>query len=118
MSQTEYGAQADISKASQVSYETGISCPDAVYLQQMVQTAGLDLSYVVLGVPANVQAGRDMDWDLLADLIDVIRAFERQRGSELTGALFSRFLRILYASTIATGKVDPGVVEAVFATAA
>lgn len=49
LNQMDLAQACNISKTSQVNYESGKRSPDAIYLQA-AQKAGLDLAYVVTGV--------------------------------------------------------------------
>ncbi len=113
--QADFGANGAVSKASQVGYESGANAPDAVYLTRLA--AHIDLLYVLTGVPAQVHAGRQLDWELMTRLTAQIRAMESERGIQLPVETFTRFQRILYATSIASGDVDRGVLEAVFQAA-
>lgn len=48
MTQTEFGALAGVTKATQINYETGRRAPDAGYLAA-VAGVGLDVQFVVVG---------------------------------------------------------------------
>jgi transcriptional regulator with XRE-family HTH domain len=112
LNQADFAAQGAVSKASQVAYESGVNSPDAVYLARLA--ANVDLLYVLTGVPFEVHSGRGLNWDLMGRLAVLIEDCEAQRGIKLPALVSIRFLRILYAASIASGKVDRGVLEAVF----
>jgi transcriptional regulator with XRE-family HTH domain len=106
-----------VSKTTIVSYESGAHVPDAVFLGRLA-SQGLDVCYVVTGERAAVKAGADLDWDLLQDILDVVGTFEERRQQALSSAGKARIIRILYCSSIASGRVDPGIAMAVLEQAA
>lgn len=115
LNQSEFGAAAAVSKASQIAYESGANSPDAVYLTRLA--AHLDLLYVLTGVPANVHAGLQLDWDLMTRITAAIKEVEDARAIRLSATVLTRLQRILYAASVATGEVDQGVLKAVFQAA-
>lgn len=117
MTQPAAAEAGGVSKTTIVSYESGSHAPDAVFLSRLA-VHGLDLSYVVTGEPASVRAGTDLDWQLLEGVLEVIELFEVRRQRALSAAGKARIIRILYCSSVAAGRVDPGIAKAVFEQAA
>nr|WP_213630724.1 helix-turn-helix transcriptional regulator [Pseudomonas sp. Pc102] len=56
MNQTDFGAIAGVSRGTQKAYELGSSSPDVKYLAAL-QSAGVDVLYVVAGTRPEVAAG-------------------------------------------------------------
>ncbi len=106
-----------VSKTTVVGYESAAHAPDAVFLSRLV-ARDLDLGYVVTGERAAVKAGNSLDWDLFEDVLEVVERFEGLQQRRLTPKNKTRVLRILYCSSIAAGRVDPGVAMAVLTQAA
>lgn len=117
MTQPAAAEVGGVSKTTIVSYESGAHVPDAVFLSRLA-SRGLDVSYVVTGERAAVKAGADLDWDLFQDVLDVVGTFEDRRQRALSTAGKARIIRILYCSSIASGRVDSGMATAVLEQAA
>lgn len=117
MTQPAIAEIGGVSKSTIVSYESGVHVPDAVFLSRLV-TRGLDLHFVVTGERAAVKAGADLDWTLFQDVLEVVEAFEDRRQRALSTSGKARIIRILYCSSIASGRVDPGTARAVLEQAA
>lgn len=66
MNQTVFGAEAGVTKASQMNYESGRRSPDAEYLAK-VAAVGVDVLYVVTGARAVSQVQINADLALYAD---------------------------------------------------
>lgn len=117
MTQPAVAEVGGVSKTTIVSYESGAHVPDAVFLSRLA-ARGLDVSYVLTGERAAVKAGADLDWELLQDVLEVVGTFEERRQRSLSPAGKARIVRILYCSSIASGRVDPGIAMAVLQEAA
>jgi transcriptional regulator with XRE-family HTH domain len=117
MTQPAVAEAGGVSKTTIVSYESGAHVPDAVFLGRLADR-GLDVSYVLTGERAAVKAGADLDWELLQDVLEVVGTFEERRQQALSTAGKVRIIRILYCSSIASGRVDPGIAMAVLEQAA
>lgn len=66
MNQTVFGAEAGVTKGSQVNYESGKRSPDAEYLAK-VAALGVDVLYVVTGTRSDAQRDVEADLALYAD---------------------------------------------------
>lgn len=117
MTQPVVAELGGVSKTTVVSYESGVHVPDAVFLSRLA-ARGFDVGYVLSGERAAIKAGADLDWDLLQGVMEVVSTFEERRQRGLTPAVKVRIIRILYSSSVAAGRVDPGIARVVFDQAA
>lgn len=106
-----------VSKTTQSGYESALHAPDALYLSR-IDNHGLDSAFIVTGQLSAVSAGAKLNWDLLAELIGVLDIFEQKKGTTLDAKMKARLLRVLYAASIAEGRVDPAITSTLLIYAA
>jgi transcriptional regulator with XRE-family HTH domain len=117
LTQPALAAIGGVSKTTQSGYESALHPPDALYLGR-VENHGIDSFFVVTGQRAAVRAGSSLDWELLADLLDVLDSFEREHSTRLDNTAKARLLQVLYAASVGVGRIDPIVAAAVLKDAA
>lgn len=117
LTQPALAAIGGVSKTTQSGYESALHPPDALYLER-IEKHGIDSFFVVTGQRAAVRAGSRLDWELLADLLEVLDRFEGDHSTRLDNTTKARLLRVLYAASVGVGRIDPIVAAAVLKDAA
>lgn len=117
LTQPALAAIGGVSKTTQSGYESALHPPDALYLEK-IEKHGIDSCFIVTGQRAAVRAGSSLNWELLADLLDVLDSFEQDHSTQLNNMTKARLLRVLYAASVGVGRIDPIVATAVLKDAA
>lgn len=85
------------------SYETGRSEPPASILSRLMR-AGVDAHFVVLGMPATEFLEEHIDWQLFAEIAQLIGEWSASRPRPLGFEEQGRYLRMAYGWASKNGK--------------
>ena len=79
LKQSELAEIGQVSRATQVSYETDITEPNTGYLR-LIQTTGIDIPYILFGsttqeIEGQASSGKNVDWVLLQQAFEDVEFF-------------------------------------------
>jgi transcriptional regulator with XRE-family HTH domain len=76
LKQSDLAEIGQISRATQLSYETNGTAPNTDYLR-LVQKAGLDIPFVLFGNPTTREESEDVqiDWKLIQESVEAVEFF-------------------------------------------
>lgn len=109
LSQAAFGTRGGVSKVTQASYESNSTRPDIAYLAKLAD-AGVDVLWVTTGQ----RAPSGIDWDLIAELLDLIDEWAAERKKPTPGSERIDLLRVLYSQFALEGRIDASAAAAVF----
>ena len=117
MTQDSFAAACGMKKRSQVTYESGERCPDAIYLE-LAERVGADTTYIVTGKRRQGFASSEgfLDLDVLEAAFANLSILEDASSpSWLWGHLSPKkkahFVAMLYRSIKANGKIDIDLIQ-------
>lgn len=105
LNQTEFAAIADVSKASQVNYESGERSPDADYLAEIADR--VDVLYVLTGRREGQAKGGVLDEWMLTAILEALDIWEAESGQRLEVATRARLLALFYSHALNLGGTLP-----------
>lgn len=117
MSQIELAAAAQVSRGSQIGYETGARPPDASYLLR-ISALGLDAIYVLYGERQERFADAIFDWDLYHRIQNEIEQWTIDLNIEVPLERRQVLAKIIYDGCRKRGEYDPEIVDLVLRAAA
>jgi len=97
--------------------ETGRACLDVQRLL-VLGTHGFDVLKVLTGEPAQVAAGRVMDWNLCMIVADRVDAWVRARGIRLSAEKREIVVKHLYLQFAGRGHIDEAIIDETLKVAA
>lgn len=93
LSQPEVAIAGGVSRSTQAAYESGGRSPDVRYLEN-IATVGFDAAYLASGIRGNFV---DSNWQLLAEVLEVIQEFQRESGVSIPATKQVNFVREIFA---------------------
>lgn len=117
ISQGELAERLGVSRSSIAFYETERTVPDVDFLVQ-ADAIGMDTSYLVFGRRGTEQAGRLLDWDLLASILQGIREFCAEAGLTVSPEKEIAIAKLLYGQFARASAVDAELLKQVLKLAA
>lgn len=109
LSQAAFGERGGVSKVTQAAYESDSTRPDIAYLAKLAD-AGVNILWVTTGrrVPSGI------DWDLIAELLELIDEWASERKKTTPWSERKDLLRVLYSQFAPEGRIDASAAAAVF----
>lgn len=108
LTQAAVAEATGVSKASQVSYESGATTPDALYVAHL-EELGVDVVWLLSGRrPLTVR------WKLLEDVHGLIEQWAALRSEPTPPDEKFTLLRMLYGMFTAEGRIDPEAASRAF----
>lgn len=105
MTQTEFGALAGVTKATQINYETGRRAPDAGYLAA-VAGVGLDVQFVVIGQRVQDANESSRHIALLSEAWEALEQHYQSTGTKLTPEKKRQAAEALYKICLERGGLQ------------
>lgn len=109
LSQAAFGELGGVSKVTQAAYESDSTRPDIKYLAKLADT-GVDVLWVTTGR----RAPSGIDWDLIAELLELIDEWASEREKPTPRSERKDLLRVLYSQFAQEGRIDASAAAAVF----
>lgn len=100
LKQSELAEAGGISRATQLSYESGGTAPNTDYLR-LVQSSGLDIPFVLFGDTASPQdavTNSEIDWQLLQESVDAVDLFCIKAAPNCPSSYKWQMIQQVYAS--------------------
>ncbi len=109
LTQAALAESGGVSKATQVAYEADATRPDISYLSRIAEV-GVD----ILWLATDRRAARDVDWDLMDEILELIEEWASERDKPTTRSDRKNLLAALYAQFNHQGSVDPAAAATIF----
>lgn len=106
LSQAQLAEAGGVATPTQVGYEQGTRKPDIDYLRG-VETIGVDVGFLITGVPQHTLAAECLDWKVLAQIVHGINAWCDERELEIETHRLGELLQLLYIQFVARRHVEP-----------
>jgi transcriptional regulator with XRE-family HTH domain len=107
--QSEIAEIGQVSRATQVSYETDITEPNTGYLRR-IQRTGIDIPYILFGVHAeelypSIVSNKNIDWELLQQAFEDVEFFCVKHAPSCPSSYRWKLVARLYESLL-TAKLS------------
>jgi transcriptional regulator with XRE-family HTH domain len=104
LNQKDFGAVAEVSKTTQVNYESGERAPDADYLADIADLA--DVLYVLTGKRVEQARLAGLEEEKLLSILKAIEAWECERGERVDVETRARLIAIFYSHALVHGRLE------------
>jgi transcriptional regulator with XRE-family HTH domain len=108
LSQAQLAVSGNVSKTTQVGYESDSHVPDLEYLSR-IESLGIDQTYLLFGIYKSNFVLKEFDWDLLADINEALNEWAEENNVRIPSHKFSDLLHLLYEQFIETRVIEPEV---------
>jgi len=105
LKQVELAEAGDVSRATQMNYEAGITEPTTEYLRN-IQKTGIDLSFVLFGTRTRGSVAEASDWMAFHQAVEAVDEFFRLHRIHAPSPLRRRLVESLYDDLLVASK-DP-----------
>ena len=107
----------EVSKRSQVSYESGVRVPDVRYIRNVCR-AGANALFLVTGERELPTEPRCFSWEAHDEILDAVEAWLRKRKASLPFEKKMELLRLFMAHFEVVQRVDAQFIEVTLSQAA
>jgi transcriptional regulator with XRE-family HTH domain len=103
LKQSDLAEIGEISRATQLSYETNATAPNTDYLR-LVQKAGLDIPFVLFGDPTKREDYEEaqIDWKLIQEAVEAVEFFCIKAAPNCPDSYRWQLVQKVYASLVAS----------------
>lgn len=108
LTQAEFAVLAGVSKASQVTYESGTTKPDSLYFINLAKS-GVNISRLLTGADPQIE-----HWDAIESIMGLIDEWSKSRQSPATPAQWTILIRLLYEQYRNTGLISEQTAKLLF----
>lgn len=107
LKQSELAEHGEVSRATQVSYETAFTAPNTDYLRR-IQAVGIDIPFVLFGdnVELVEKAGAPIDWKLLQECVEAVDFFCIKVAPNCPSGYKWQLIQQVYANILAARQSD------------
>jgi len=112
LTQVTLAQAGNVSKTTQIAYESGTHFPGVDYLER-VGSQGVDLVYLVTGQKTAEFVNGNFNWKLFEEIWRVIEVWESKRKKAVPMSTKIKIARVLYRNLCAAGIFDPVVANSI-----
>jgi transcriptional regulator with XRE-family HTH domain len=105
LAQSQLALAGNISKATQVAYESDLHVPSLEYLNA-IGTLGIDTVFVLTGSFRGQFVEGEFDWDLLGNILDAIVNWSEEQNRQIPPEKLHDLIRMLYRDFYVTRVID------------
>lgn len=109
LSQAQLALAGNVSKTTQVGYESNAHVPDLEYLTR-IESLGVDKIFLLSGLTKAAFVSKEFDWLLLAEIIEALSEWAEENNVRIPQHKSSDLLHLLYKQFVETRIVEPEVV--------
>jgi transcriptional regulator with XRE-family HTH domain len=108
LSQAELAGAGNVSKTTQVAYESNAHVPDMEYLTR-IESLGVDKIFLLSGLSKATFVSKEFDWSLLAEIVEALIEWSEENNVQIPPHKFADLLHLLYEQFVETRIIEPAV---------